>query len=807
VKARPIYSAPISALMTDAGLGSHAVMRARHSLVCLLGLVLATLMLCAAELRAQTPPVLPLPGQAPAQSSEEGGGGDATAPPSEAEINELIKTLQDEDQRQALIDRLQTLLAAEGKPAQEEAPVTEDIVGWLLGEISARTAVVRNVAEALTGGFDRFPDLLKWLRSQLLDPTMRAVWLGVGVRVACVLGIGALALGAAAWFLGGVRARLVPDQPLGYLARLPRALLLLVVELLPIVAFMIGTYAALSLFSVHDRTWRVVLPLINAVIVVRAGVALVKVLFAPKAPTLRLLPMPDDAAAYAARWSRRLLATAAYGYAILLAARHLGLPWTLQGLLLHILFLSLVVMFIVVIAQTREPIAAIIARLEEEPHSPTLRRLPWRSLASIWHVLATVYVVFIFLVWALRIPGGFRTLLEATLGSALIVTGGWLGWRALDHVFKRELRIAGDGDRLMTGFERRISRYWPALGVLARVLLLALVALGLLEVWGLGTLSWLFSSAGNLVIGHLLTVSVIILITLALWELISFLIERSVSEQDEEGELKLSNRTRTLLNIVRNFVLVFLSVIALFLILSELGLNVAPLLAGAGVIGLAIGFGSQKLVQDITTGMFVLMGDTMRVGDVVEVAGRSGVVEQMSLRTVALRDLAGAMHTIPYSAIDTVMNYTKDFSYAVIDMGIAYRENVDEVIEVLRLLGEEMNKDPHFRRAILEPLEILGVDAFTDSAVMIKIRFKTRPLKQWEVAREFRRRIKNRFDQLGIEIPYPHRTVYFGSDREGQAMPARIQMLQANMTPATTGSEADQKPQPAQPILARSRGG
>jgi moderate conductance mechanosensitive channel len=595
----------------------------------------------------------------------------------------------------------------------------------------------------------------------------------------------------------------------GLLARLPRSLGWLVVELLPVAAFMVGTYAALTLIGVHALAWRVLLPLINAVIVVRAGIALIKVLFAPKAPTLRLLPMNDEASDYAARWSRRLLATAGYGYALLLAAQHLNLPWTLQGLLLHILFISLVVMLIVVIAQTREPIAAAIARLEEEPHSATLRRVPWRSVASIWHVLATVYVLFIFLVWALRIPGGFHTLIEATFGSALILTGGWLGWRALDHLFRREIRIAGDDDRLMTGFERRISRYWPALGVLVRVLLLAFVALGLLEVWGLGTLSWLFSESGNLVIGHMLTVTVIILITLALWELISFLIERSVSEQDEEGELKLSNRTRTLLNIVRNSVLVFLSVIALFLILSELGLNVGPLLAGAGVIGLAIGFGSQKLVQDIITGMFVLMGDTMRVGDVVEVAGRSGVVEQMSLRTVALRDLAGAVHTIPYSAIDTVMNYTKDFSYALIDMGVAYRENVDEVIEVLRQLGEEMNRDPHFRRVILEPLEILGVDAFTGSAIMIRIRFKTRPLKQWEVAREFRRRIKNRFDQLGIEIPHPHQTVYFGADRQGQATPARMQMLQADAArePAIGETPSDEEVQPAEPVLARSRGG
>jgi small conductance mechanosensitive channel len=182
-----------------------------------------------------------------------------------------------------------------------------------------------------------------------------------------------------------------------------------------------------------------------------------------------------------------------------------------------------------------------------------------------------------------------------------------------------------------------------------------------------------------------------------------------------------------LLNIARHFVLVFLGLIALFLVLAELGVNIAPLLAGAGVIGLAIGFGSQKLVQDIITGIFVLFGDTMRVGDVVEVAGRAGTVEAVTMRTVVLRDERGKVHTIPYSAIDTVTNLTREVSYAVFDIGIGYRENVDDVMQVLRDLGSEMRQDPYFGRLIMEPLEVAGLDRFEDSAVVIKARFKTRP--------------------------------------------------------------------------------
>ena len=295
-------------------------------------------------------------------------------------------------------------------------------------------------------------------------------------------------------------------------------------------------------------------------------------------------------------------------------------------------------------------------------------------------------------------------------------------------------------------------------------------AIGLLHVWGFGTLRWLLSESGQELTGHLLMVGVIVIVTILIWELISLAIERTVTDKDEEGNLRVSNRARTLLNIARSFLLVFLSLIALFLILSELGLNIAPLLAGAGVIGLAIGFGSQKLVQDIITGLFVLLGDTMRVGDVVEVACRTGVVEAMTMRTVVLREYSGKVHTIPYNSIDTVTNSTKDFSYAVFDISVAYRENVDRVMEVLTEIGRELTRDPYFRRLILEPLEIAGLDRFDNSAVVIKARIKTRPLKQWDVAREFNRRIKNRFDELGIEIPLPASDgLFLGRQRAARA--------------------------------------
>jgi small conductance mechanosensitive channel len=172
----------------------------------------------------------------------------------------------------------------------------------------------------------------------------------------------------------------------------------------------------------------------------------------------------------------------------------------------------------------------------------------------------------------------------------------------------------------------------------------------------------------------------------------------------------------------------------------------------------------------------ILFEDMIAVGDVVEVGGQGGLVEAVTIRNVRLRDLAGTVHIIPFSAISTVSNLTKDYSYYVFDVGVAYREDTDHVVAVLKGLGAELESDPDFTRLILQPLEILGVDSFADSAVIIKARFKTRPIQQWNVGREFNRRMKKRFDELGIEIPFPHQTLYFGVDKEGNAPAAHVQI-------------------------------
>jgi small-conductance mechanosensitive channel len=230
-------------------------------------------------------------------------------------------------------------------------------------------------------------------------------------------------------------------------------------------------------------------------------------------------------------------------------------------------------------------------------------------------------------------------------------------------------------------------------------------------------------------------------------------------------------RAHTLVGVFHNTCIIVLYVGAVLIVLDVVGIPIAPLLGGAAVVGLAVAFASQNLIKDYFYGFMILMEDQYGVNDVVTIAGITGLVERITLRITVIRDF-GAVHFIPHGQITTVSNLTYKWSRAVFEIGVAYKENVDRVMEVLMQLGREMRQDPQFRRDILDDPEMLGVDSFGDSAVVIKFLVKTRPLRQWTVRRELLRRIKNKFDELGIEIPFPHRTLYHRCE-EGAAVAIR----------------------------------
>lgn len=238
-----------------------------------------------------------------------------------------------------------------------------------------------------------------------------------------------------------------------------------------------------------------------------------------------------------------------------------------------------------------------------------------------------------------------------------------------------------------------------------------------------------------------------------------------IAESRETGFAGVSEterRLKTITSLLRSLALIIIGGVAAVMVLKEIGMDIAPIIAGAGILGLAVSFGGQNLVRDVISGFFIILEDQIRVGDVAIINGQSGTVEQINFRTTVIRDLQGIVHVFPNGVITQLSNQSKGWSRYVIDMGVAYKENVDHVMDVMKEIGEGLRKDEKFGPLILEPLEILGVDNFADSSVVIKCMIKTLPLKQWEVGRELKRRIKNTFDREGIEIPYPCVSMYYG---------------------------------------------
>jgi small conductance mechanosensitive channel len=274
----------------------------------------------------------------------------------------------------------------------------------------------------------------------------------------------------------------------------------------------------------------------------------------------------------------------------------------------------------------------------------------------------------------------------------------------------------------------------------------------------LKSLSHWFTTSGIKVVGIL--IGLFVLSQASRW-MVRW-IEKWIPEKDPLQASEIKKRAQTLGNILRHVFLILISFIAGLMILGELGIQLGPLLATAGIGALAIGFGAQSLVRDVISGFFIILENQYRIGDVIEVAGVSGLVESLNLRRTVLRDLKGRVHTIPNGEIKVVSNLSKEWSRAVLDLGISYREDLNQVYELLTQIGKELESEEPYKSAILEPLQILGVEKFEESQVIIRMMIKTAPLKQWEVGRELRRRIKIRFDEKGIEIPFPHRVLLWG---------------------------------------------
>jgi small-conductance mechanosensitive channel len=702
-----------------------------------------------------------------AQRALQGAGGEISV----QELEALAQSLRDDGARGQFLTTLDRLIAAKRATGRKGRIAAPSFTDRAAATVSERVAALGTRMASVLGVLRNAPALIPWLEGQVSVIAKRDRLIGLIWRFLAIVGLGMAVQFVFRKLTTGARQRLetVPDDE-AMAARAFRFTGRTVMLYLNALAYAVGAYGAYVALPMVGPAGAVLLVSASSFFAAKLILATARVFLSPGVPGLRPGGMGDETAHYLYIWVRRLVRIFVYAFFFLEAMRLVGLPAPAYESLVYLTGFVLAGFLVVFVLQNRVSVAAAIRGGGGESLAGGARA----RFAGIWHLAAITYIAAVYLVGLFKVEGGFEFLLMATGWSVLVVIAAKVIIVAANRGLDRALKIGGDMATRFPGLEQRANRYMPVLRAIVGWAVYLIALLIVLDVWGVDTFGWLGSNEGRRLIEKALTIFLIVFAGIVIWEMINASLARYVEKLNGAG--KDSARALTLLPLMRTTAMIILILLVTLIVLSELGVNIGPLLAGAGVLGLAIGFGSQKLVQDVINGVFILVENTLAVGDVVKFdADHAGVVEALSIRTVKLRDLAGNVHTLPFSEVKTVLNMTKDWSYYVFEVGIGYRENVDHVMGVLREIDEDLRSNKEFNQFIAEPLEILGLDKFADSAVIIKARIKVHPpIQQWAVGREFNRRMKARFDAEGIEIPFPHQTLYFGEDRDGNAPPLRV---------------------------------
>ncbi|HEY3846397.1 MAG TPA: mechanosensitive ion channel domain-containing protein, partial [Acetobacteraceae bacterium] len=501
----------------------------------------------------------------------------------------------------------------------------------------------------------------------------------------------------------------------------------------------------------------VMLAVVDAYAVCAAILGIARMLLSPGTSRLRLFHLPDTLAAYLMRWTHRLVVIAVFGYAIAEVGLLLGLSDVAHdglqkatGFVLHACLAAIVL-------QKRR---AVRRRLRAPPGATgTIARLR-DAFASVWHWIALFFIISIWLVWAVEIPDGFPRVLHFCIVTALLLIGARLLLIVLTGSLDRLMNVPPETAARYPGLEVRLRLYHPALSALLRAVVYVLCVLAILQLYGFGAFTWFGESElGHRVVSALGTLVVTLLLALAAWEAANAAIQQHLAKLAKDQQVARSARLRTLLPLMRSALMITILVVAGMMVLSEVGINIAPLLAGAGIVGVAIGFGSQKLVQDLITGIFLLLENAMQVGDFVTVSGLSGSVENLSVRTIRLRAGDGSVHIIPFSSVTTVTNVNRGLGNASVNVTVEFDEDTDRVATTLAEIVAGMRAEPDFASKMLSDLQLWGVDKVDGAEATIVGQVVCTDSGRWSVQREFNRRMKKRFQELGIRLYNPMRTV------------------------------------------------
>jgi len=418
-------------------------------------------------------------------------------------------------------------------------------------------------------------------------------------------------------------------------------------------------------------------------------------------------------------------------------------------------------------------------RISTEPDETVLATKPgWANgfmvgLAKLWHWIVLGYLAVMFVV-VMTQPANVT--LNALIASgkiiaALVVASLVSGW--LSAAMARGVALPDDLNQKLPLLQPRLNRFVPRAFSTLRLIILAVVMLFVLDVIGMIDMqAWLESQLGLQVTTSIISVAMILLGAFVIWLALTSFVDYRLNP--EYGAVPTSRET-TLLTLLRNAATIALVILTIMFCLSEIGINIGPLLASAGVLGLAIGFGAQSMVKDIITGIFIQFENAINVSDVITVGGTTGTVEKLSVRSVSLRDGQGVFHIIPFSSVNMVSNFTRDFSYSVCEMGIAYRENVEDAKQAMHDAFDRLLAEPEIAESIIAPLEWFGITAFGDNAVVLRTRIKTIPGKQWAIGRAYNGHLKTVFDERNIEIPFPQQTIWLGEAKDGSTQRFHIE--------------------------------
>ena len=701
----------------------------------------------------------------------------ATATPNAAAASDarsleaLLTVLEDDEQRARFLDDLRSQVAANSARAPSDSTGAVDLADGQTGLNTDLAAIAGHHSERLRGFLGRVgaalvavDDLPTWFHRQVSNSERRAFWIIILIDgLLFPLLVTVLIRWGVGLSLGNLTERLNRDLSENLGGRVLTGIARLILEVAKVAAVLAAGYVLLAIMDLGSEPYGVAETIVLTITLLSAVRAFGRLVFVPRVDAVRPLPIVAATAAYLHVWFVRLATVAVGGFALTRMAAPLGANADAIYVIRVLFALVFTGMLLMLVMQSKRQFAAVIRG--------TGGRVLRRRLADIWHVLAIVYIVLVCGVFVSGAEDGFLYLLRGTAITAIAVAAGLLASYFADRIFDRIFALDPDLDARFPGLRARSTLYRPFVKRIFDAIIAIVALMIALGGWNIGVLGILSSGLWIAILKSAGTIALVLVLCILAWELSASAIARVLAEGRGEDP---GSRAKTLLPLMRRAILLTLVIVGGLIILSEIGVDTAPLLAGAGVLGLAVGFGSQALVRDIITGLFILIEDTIAVGDVVTVGGHTGVVEDLSIRTIRLRDLAGTVHTVPFGNVTTVENLTKDYSFALLDIGVGYREDTDAVCRVLGEIFTEIRADEAFGPHILDDIEILGVNELADSAVVIRARIRTRPVMQWSIRREFLRLAKKRFDELGIEIPFPHTTVYFGVDKDGRAPPAHI---------------------------------